>query len=303
MDIRYCPSCGTARHLNGAFCISCGYRLGSEAVPTSPFMVDLPKQAPDPHWRTPVLFSSNNENLIKVIRILVALSPLIASFVLADDWYWVEDIQLIWLVCVFPPALLVVVPILHKGRIFGIEASDDRFVLMSAFASLFVALRAFGALIQQWFTDSAVADFSHVLGLLGFVIFVVSFPWKKPIRSWFVTDFSPINISIAALAAIIFAVSIMKDGWFFVFSPVSMSGPNLLGYGFVVLLAATGFLAAPWRHCVAIPIGVFSILSQIANAWFASGSVRIFPNLISFACCIALCFPWEDMTKQEKANF
>lgn len=303
MEIRYCPSCGTARQQGGIFCASCGNRLGNDAAPTSPFLNDFPSVAPNTQWPSPVVTSTSNESLLKVLRILVALSPLLAMVVLADDWYWIENIRLIWLFCVFPPALMVIIPVLGRGKLLGIGFFDDRFTLMSAFAALFVAARASGALIQGWYTDSGIADLSQVLGLLGFVVFAVSFPWKKPLRSWFAPEFSPIHISISTTASIIFALSAIKDGWFFVFSPVSISGPHYIEYLFVALLVATGFMASPWRQCVAIPIGIFSIMSQIANVMFASGPVRIFPNLTTFACCVALCFPWEDMADKSRKSF
>ena len=116
MDVRYCPSCGAARQLGGMFCTSCGNRLGIDAAPTSPFADDFSRTTPDAQWPSPVVSSTSNESLLKVLRILVALSPLPALLAFLDGWYWNEDIQLIWSISVLLPALIVAIPLFGYDR-------------------------------------------------------------------------------------------------------------------------------------------------------------------------------------------
>ena len=303
MEIRYCPSCGTARHQGGIFCASCGNRLGNDAAPASPFLNDFPSVAPDAQWASPVVSSTSNESLLKVLQILVALSPLPALLAFLDGWYWNENIQLIWSFSVLLPALIVAIPLLGERKFLGLVVSDDRFALVSAVAALLVALRAADALIEGWYSDQGLVVLSQLIGILGFVVVGVSFPWKKPFRSWFAEDLNPVHVSLAVVAALTFLAARNLTDWQFIFSPASMTGNSIFEWVFIVLLVATGFMVSPWRNCVAIPIGVFSILSFVANVLLADGTVRPWPNPVTFACCVALCFPWEDMSDQSRKYF
>jgi hypothetical protein len=303
MDIRFCPSCGTARQHGGMFCASCGNRLGIDAVPTSPFTDDFSRTTSDAQWPSPVISSVSIEPLLKVLRILVALSPLPALLAFLDGWYWNEDIQLIWSISVLLPALIVAIPLLGERKLLGLVVSDDRFVLVSAVAALLVALRAADALIEGWYSDQGLVVLSQLIGMLGFAVVGVSFPWKKPFRSWFAEDLNPVHVSLAVVAALSFLAARNLAEWQFIFSPASLTGNSIFEWVFIALLVATGFMASPWRNCVAIPIGVFSILSFVANALLAEGTIRPWPNPVTFACCVALCFPWEEMANQENANF
>ena len=303
MDIRYCPSCGTARHLNGAFCVSCGCRLGTEAAPTSPFMDNPPNTTPDGHRPSPNSSSTSNESLMKVLRLLVALSPLPALLAFLDGWYWNEDIQLSWSVSVLLPAWIVAIPVLGERKFLGLVVSDDRFVLISAVAALLVALRASDALMEGWYSDQGLVVLSQLIGILGFAVVGFSFPWKKPFRSWFAEDVNLVHVSISVVAALSFLAARNLADQQFIYSPASLTGTSMLEWVFIVLLVTTGFMVSPWRNCVAIPIGVFSILSFVANVILTDGTINPWPNPVTFACCVALCFPWEDMTTHEKASF
>ncbi len=303
MDIRYCPSCGAARQLGGMFCASCGNRLEIDAAPTSPFADDFSRTTSDAQWPSPVVSSTSNESLLKVLRILVALSPLPALLAFLDGWYWNEDIQLIWSISVLLPALIVAIPLLGERKFLGLVVSDDRFVLVSAVAALLVALRAADALIEGWYSDQGLVVLSQLIGLLGFAVVGVSFPWKKPFRSWFAEDTNPVHVSIAVVATLSFLAARNLAEWQFIFSPASLTGSSILEWVFLALLVATGFMASPWRNCVAIPIGVFSILSFVANALLTEGTIRPWPNPVTFACCIALCFPWEEMADEGRKSF
>jgi hypothetical protein len=238
-----------------------------------------------------------------VARIITALSPLLAVLYFDDMWLIDSDLREIWITSVWVPALMVLIPLLGHRKVFGIAGDDARFELLAAVTALFVAIRASGALIDSAMPDDGLFVLSQLLGFAGFVVVGISFPWKKAPRSWFAENFNPVHIVIASVAALVFLVMREREIVQFLFSPASISGPSVLEYLFLAILVSVGFLRAPWRQFVALPIASLSIMSFIANVLFTEGAVRPWPNPVTFACCIALCFPWETAADEKRVSF
>ena len=302
MDIRFCPSCGTERREGAGYCVTCGHRLGSDsfAPPSVEDYFATETSRASGYGKTSTLSS---DAFLKICLVLVALSPIPAIIELNNSWYWIENAQMIWIVSVFLPALMVAIPLLGERKFLGIVASDARFTVLSSVTAFFVALRATGALADGDFPHESQFVLSQLIGLLGFAVLGITFPWKKPVRSWFAEDFNPVHISMASLGAITFVALRNSNTWQFIFSPASISGPSILEYVFLALLVAAGFMASPWRQFVAISIGSLSILSFTANVLFLDGPIRPWPNPVTFACCLALCFPWQDMADPDRKSF
>ena len=307
MDVHFCPACGTSRREGAVFCITCGNRLLDDLVSSSIESDDI--FGPPPTLTSGIIKSAGAGSASALIttlvtaRIITALSPIFAVLYLNDFWLFSSDLPEIWIVSVWIPALMTLIPLLGSRKFLGISGDDARFVLLSAVTALFVALRSTGALLEPSLPDDGYFILSQILGLAGFVVVGISFPWKKSARSWFAESFHPVHIAVASLAAVVFLVMRERGSAQFLFSHASISGPSVFEYVFLAVLVSVGFLRAPWRQFVALPIASFSIMSFIANVLFAEGPVHPWPNPVTFACCIALCFPWESSVDDKKLTF
>lgn len=241
--------------------------------------------------------------ILLVSRVVTAISPVFAVLFFDDLWLIGSDLREIWVVSVWIPALMTLIPVLGPRRFLGIAGDDARWVLMSAMTAFFVAVRSTGALVESAMPDDGLFVLSQLLGLSGYVVVGLSFPWKKSARTWFAETFNPVHIVIASLAALVFLVMRQRDTFQFLFSPASISGPSALEYVFLAVLVSIGFMRTPWRQFAALPIASFSILSYIANVLFFGVTVRPWPNPVTFACCIALCFPWGAAADERRMTF
>lgn len=309
MEIRFCPICGEGRRAGATYCVSCGNRLdtGGDSPSHLSYADDVFAVPPLMGIEVPTAASSDRSSpttvVLLVARLLTAVSPIFAVLYFNDLWLIGTDLRKIWIVSVLVPALFTAIPVIGSRRFLGIFADDDRFVFLSAVTAFFVALRATGALLEPAMPSDGLFVFSQLLGLSGFVVVGLAFPWKKSPRTWFAESFNPLHITIATIAAIVFLIVREREVLQFLFSPASISGPSTLEYIFLALLVTVGFLRAPWRQFAALPIASFSILSFIANVIFVGGPVRPWPNPVTFACCIALCFPWESSVDPERQKF
>jgi hypothetical protein len=307
MDIRFCPNCGAGRRDGAVYCVACGNRLSEDIPSTSVDSDDIFAIPPMLGGSVRIPSGGGSPSATNVVllvaRIVTALSPLLAVLYFDDLWLIGSELREIWIISVWIPAMMTVIPLLGSRRFLGISGDDARFVFLSAITAFFVALRSVGAMLEPAMPSDGLFVFSQVLGLAGFVVVGVSFPWKKPLRTWFAVNYNPVHITIATVAAIVFLVMRERDVLQFLFSPASISGPSVLEYIFLALLVAVGFLRAPWRQFAALPIASFSILSFIANVLFVGGPLRPWPNPVTFACCIALCFPWESAVDDTRVSF
>lgn len=307
MDVRFCPNCGEGRRDGATYCVACGNRLVDDSKSASAVTEDVFAIPPsilvggdsrsNPRSANPV------KTFVQVARLVTAFSPILAVLYFDDLWLIGTDLREIWTVSVLIPALMTAIPVLGARRFLGIFADDARFVLLSSISAFFVALRAIGALIEPSMPNDGLFVFSQLLGMMGFAVVGLTFPWRKPIRTWFAEPLNPVHISVAMIATIVFLVMREQEVSQFLFSPGSISGPTALEYVFLIVLACIGFLRSPWRQFAALPIASFSILSYLANVLFSDGPIRPWPNPVTFACCIALCFPWESAVDPERQKF
>lgn len=306
MEVRFCPNCGESRREFAIYCVACGNRLSDDGRSPSSSFDDVFAVPPSIDTPLPPRTSTSGSSLnvvAMIARIVTALSPLLAVLYFDDIWLIGSDLREIWIVSVWVPALMVLVPLLGHRKFLGIAGNDARFELLAAITALFVAIRASGALIDSAMPDDGLFVLSQLLGFAGFVVVGISFPWKKAPRSWFAENFNPVHIVIASVAAIVFLVMREREIVQFLFSPASISGPSALEYLFLAILVSVGFMRAPWRQFVALPIASLSILSFLANVLFTDGPVRPWPNPVTFACCVALCFPWETAADETRVSF
>jgi hypothetical protein len=306
VEVRFCPNCGENRREFAIYCVACGNRLtDDESISSSSFddVFAVPPSFDSPSAPRASEPSSGLHVVTMIARIVTALSPLLAVLYFDDIWLIGSDLREIWITSVWVPALMVLIPLLGHRKFLGIAGDDARFELLAAVTALFVAIRASGALIDSAMPDDGLFVLSQLLGFAGFVVVGISFPWKKAPRSWFAENFNPVHIVIASVAALVFLVMREREIVQFLFSPASISGRSVLEYLFLAILVSVGFLRAPWRQFVALPIASLSIMSFIANVLFTEGAVRPWPNPVTFACCIALCFPWETAADEKRVSF
>ena len=289
------------------YCVACGNRLtndaGSSAIDSDDIFGIPPLPGTERRDASESRSSSATEVILVVARLVTAISPLFAVLFFDDLWLIGSDLREIWIVSVWVPALMTLIPVLGTRKFLGIAGDDARWVFLSAVTAFFVALRSTGAFFESAMPDDGLFVLSQVLGLAGYVVVALSFPWNKTPRSWFAETFNPVHIAISSLAATVFLVMREREVFQFLFSPASISGPSALEYVFLAVLVTIGFMRAPWRQFAALPIASFSILSYIANVLFFDVSVRPWPNPVTFACCIALCFPWESSVDDKRVVF
>jgi len=301
VEARYCPACGAMRRDGAGYCVSCGGRISDDpfSVPTE-FLSETTVESSMSKPVTPD--TKGKEQLLIIARIVTSFSPIPAVFYFLNNSEG-TDLALLWTVSVLIPALMVCIPVIGEKRLAGIRGIDARYALLSTVTAMFVALRAVGALVDGNMPIDSFFRFSQILGIAGFVVVGMSFPWGKSSRSWFVETFNPVHIGLSCSAALVFFVCrVTYDNQFFL-SAGSISGPSIFEYVFIALLISTGFLRSPWRQFVAISIGQLSILSFAGNVIFFNGPIKPWPNPVVFACCLALCFPVEDLATEKDVAF
>ena len=289
------------RRDGAGYCVSCGGRISDDpfSVPTE-FLSESTVVSSMSNPVTPN--TKAKEQLLVVARIVTSLSPIPAVLYFLNNSEG-TDLALLWSVSVLIPALMVCIPIIGEKRLAGIKGIDARYAVLATVTAMFVALRAVGALVDGNMPIDSFFRFSQILGIAGFVVVGVSFPWGKSSRSWFVETFNPVHIGLSCSAALVFFICrVTYDNQFFL-SAGSISGPSIFEYAFIALLISIGFLRSPWRQFVAISIGQLSILSFAGNVIFFNGPIRPWPNPVVFACCLALCFPVEDLAAETDVTF
>lgn len=307
MEVRFCPTCGESRREGAAYCVACGNRLSDDTFVARSDDDDIfgmpPSLGSESTLKAVGSAHHGLDVLLIVVRVVTAVSPLFAVLYFEDLWFVGSEFRKIWIVSVWVPALMVLIPLLGNRKFLGIAGNDARYQILAIVAALFVSIRSSGALMESLMPQDGLFLLSQLLGLAGFVVVGISFPWKKEPRSWFAESFNPVHIVVASVAAFVFIVLRESSVIQFIFSPASISGRTSLEYVFLAILVSVGFLRSPWRQFVAIPIATFSILSYVANVLFTDGSVYPWPNPVTFACCIALCFPWESSVDDRRMTF
>jgi len=325
MSDGYCAWCGTPRVAGGRFCASCGRELAAVASPTppptaSPFDVPDPFDPPYEGWGDDGAESRPSSSVVPWQLLLAleitAFMGVLLTFLdearrptFVEDLFGIETIGRALFVAAVLPAFLMLSPRLLPSTYRNPAQVDARLVLVGAVSGLLVGCRSLAGLLDTYDYGFAldreglyVAGLS--LGLAGFAVFALSIPWNSGLKGLVASPSNPVAPAAGIVAAVVFLwCRYSLDLQQFVFSPASVSGPTGLEWVFLVMLVATGFMRSPYRQPVAFVLGTFSILSFLGNVLVQGGPVMPWPNPVTFACCLAMLHPFNEVSSRERAVF
>ena len=332
MSDGFCAWCGTPRVAGGRFCVRFGREMTEGAIPGSSPVPSAPSAGVDPFalpgpFDLPPSTDSWGEGAPSPStstvpwQLLLALE--ITAFVgvlflfldearrptLLEDLFGFETLARAVFVGAVLPAFLMVAPRLVPRGHRGASETDARLVLVGAMSGLLVGLRSLAALVDTYDYGFALEQqglfvAGLTLGLAGFAVFALSIPWGTGLTGLFASPSNPVAPMAGILAVVVFLWTRYSNEWVqFVFSPASISGPTVLEWAFLAALALAGFLRTPYRQPVAFVLGTFSILSFLANVIVTGGPLRPWPNPVTFACCIAMLYPFNDVTSRDRVGF
>lgn len=322
MSEGYCAFCGTPRVAGGSYCVRCGRSsVGreTETAGTDPFAVPDPFETPGDAggWVSPTTPPAGTVSRYAVVCTeAVALLGMLFVFLSESSrpTFWeeilgVESAAKAVFVGSVLPTLLVIAPRLVPSHRRGFGAADARLALVSAVGGLLVGCRSLAALIDTYdygfvMHRQGVYVVGLGLGLAGFAVFGLNITWSRGLTSMFVAPTNPVAPIAAILAAGVFLwCRYALELGNFAFSPASISGSTALELVFVTVLVAGGFLRSPYRQPVAFVLGIFSILSFLANVLISDAPLRPWPNPVTFACCIVMLFPFDEFGSKETVYF
>lgn len=303
-----CGSCGEPVVGASTTCGGCGGsdRFGGASLSEAHPLYDTwPAPASvDTSVSSPSRAHSRREMFVRVLSVVTAVSTVPAAIHYGNIWF-AKPLVPIWFVGAILPSLLVVLPVFGSAKIAGFRCSDSRLLVLVSVSALMVGLRSAGGLASYDQSTHDLELLTHLLGLPGFAVSALVFPSFDVLRRLFGAPLNPVHIVLASIAALQFFLlrSSSSPIWSFVFSPGSVSGPNLFEYGFLTVLVAVGFLRTPWRHFAALPLALFSAASFTANVMLSDLPLRPWPNPVTFACCVAILFPLGNAMDRKPLDF
>ncbi|MFM8857040.1 MAG: hypothetical protein ACKOI2_07505 [Actinomycetota bacterium] len=228
---------------------------------------------------------------------------------LLEDLFGFETLaRAVFVGAVLPASLMVAPRLVSRGR-RGASETDARLVLVGAVSGLLVGCRSLAALVDTYdygfmLEQQGLFVAGLSLGLAGLAVFALTIPWGAGLKKIVGSPSNPVAPAAGILAAVVFVWTRYSNEWVqFVFSPASISGPTGLEWVFLAVLVLAGFLRTPYRQPVAFVLGMFSIMSFLANILVTGGPLRPWPNPVTFACCVAMLYPFRDVTSSESVGF